>query len=100
MRAGEAQVLAQELHQQSTLFDVAGNGFTVHGHGHGRHDLPPKNSGLKALFSPSPLRATAPKARIRADFGPNTLWNMNKSEPPSPTGSRESNGEDAGDCRS
>jgi hypothetical protein len=51
MRSGKPQIFAQELHQQSTRFDVAGDGFTVHHHGHGRHDLPPKFGAKSPLFA-------------------------------------------------
>jgi hypothetical protein len=37
MRAGEAQVLAQELHQQGARVDITGDGFTVHRQGDGGH---------------------------------------------------------------
>jgi hypothetical protein len=35
------------LHQQGARFDVASDGFAVHRHGYGRHDLPPIFSGPK-----------------------------------------------------
>src|SRR5690348_16672018 len=41
MRAGQPEVLAQELHQQGARLDFAGDGFPVHRHGHGRHRIPP-----------------------------------------------------------
>jgi hypothetical protein len=41
MGAGEPQVLAEELHQQGALFDIAGHGFAVHGHGYLRHSVLP-----------------------------------------------------------
>ena len=37
MRAGEAQVLAQELHQQRARIDVGGDGLAVHRHADGGH---------------------------------------------------------------
>ena len=92
MRAGQPQILAQELHQQGARFDVAGDGFAVHRHGHGRHDLPP-NLGPKALFSPPSTRTVAVRLRNRADFRPIAPWNMNKSEPRLWARSRDSKGE-------
>jgi hypothetical protein len=32
MRAGQPQILAQELHQKRARFDVTGGGFAVHRH--------------------------------------------------------------------
>ena len=37
MGAGEAQGLAQELHEQRARLDVAGDGFAVHRHADGGH---------------------------------------------------------------
>jgi hypothetical protein len=39
MGAGEAQGLAQELHQEGARFDVAADGFSVHRHAHQGHSL-------------------------------------------------------------
>ena len=55
MRAGQPQIFAQELHQQGARFDIAGDGFAVHRHGHGGHDLPPKFGAKSPLFA-SPAR--------------------------------------------
>jgi hypothetical protein len=41
MSTGEPEVLSQKLHQQGALFDIARNGFAVHGHGHLRHSVLP-----------------------------------------------------------
>jgi hypothetical protein len=41
MRTGQPQILAQKLHQQGARFDIPADGFAVHRHGYGRHDLPP-----------------------------------------------------------
>ena len=37
MRAGEPQILAQQLHQQRARIDIGGDGFAVHGEGNGCH---------------------------------------------------------------
>jgi hypothetical protein len=37
VRAGETQVLADEIHQERTSLYVAANGVTVNGHGYGWH---------------------------------------------------------------
>ena len=37
MGAGEAQSLAQELHQKRARLDVSGDGFPVHRHADGGH---------------------------------------------------------------
>ena len=37
MRAGEPQVLAQELDQERAGIDIGGDGFAVHRHRDGRH---------------------------------------------------------------
>ena len=60
MRAGEAEILAQELNQQRARLDVAGDRLAVHGHGHGhRHFrvLP------RATFIGGGRRGDAPSVR-------------------------------------
>jgi hypothetical protein len=57
MGAGKPQVFAQKLHQKRARFDITSDGFAIHRHCYGRHDLPP-NLGPKALFSP-PFTRTA-----------------------------------------
>ena len=37
MGAGQAQVLAQELHEQRARLDIAGDGLAVHRHADGGH---------------------------------------------------------------
>ena len=79
MRAGEPQVLAQELHQQGARIDIAGDGFAVHRHGNGRHDIPPNSGPKSPLFAPlGPGGDSGSKSRR---FGPDALWNRIKSEP-------------------
>src|SRR5262249_54145045 len=91
MRAGQAEVFAEKLHQQGARFDIASDGFAVHRYGHGRHDLPP-NFGPKALFSAPSAWTAKVYLRNRADFWPIAPWNMNKSEPRSQVRSRDSKG--------
>ena len=55
MRAGQAQMLAQELHQQRTVLDLAGFGLAVHRDGYGWH-------------SSSSLILTAPRRHDRRSF--------------------------------
>ena len=50
MRAGEPQVLAQELHQQGARIDITGDGFAVHRHCDGGHGVPPQNPGQTPCF--------------------------------------------------
>ena len=49
MGAGEAEMLAQELHQQGAVLDRAGHRLAVHRHGHGGHGC------LSPLWLPSRL---------------------------------------------
>ena len=51
MRAGQPEIFAQELHQQGARFDIAGDGFAVHRHGHRRHEHPPKFGAKSPLFA-------------------------------------------------
>src|SRR3569833_2291005 len=51
MGAGQAQILAQELHQQRPRIDICRDGITVHNHGNLGH------SGT--LFNSEPRRCTA-----------------------------------------
>jgi hypothetical protein len=48
MGAGEAQVLAQELHQKSAWVDVTGDGLAVHRHSDGGHRGTSNNPGRAA----------------------------------------------------
>src|SRR6266550_6596776 len=52
MGAGQAQIFAQELHQQGARFYIPGDGFSVHRHGYGRHDLPPNLGAQTPSFRP------------------------------------------------
>src|SRR5262249_52689925 len=80
VRTGQPQVFAQELHQQGARFDVTGDGFAVHRHGHGWHDLPPKFRAKSPLFA-SIAEDGRGCLQKRADFGPISLWNMNNFGP-------------------
>jgi hypothetical protein len=53
MRAGKPEVFAQELHQQSARFDIAGDGLAVHRHGYRWHNRPPKFGAKSPLFASS-----------------------------------------------
>ena len=54
MRAGQPQVLAQELDQERSGVDIGGDGFSVHRHRNGWHGIPLlTNPGLTARF-PTP----------------------------------------------
>jgi hypothetical protein len=54
--AGEPQVLTQELNQQGAGINIGGDGFPVHRHRDGRHDIPPQ-TGPNGLFFAPDLRA-------------------------------------------
>ena len=48
MGAGQAELLAQELHQQRSALDSTGGGLAVHRHGYSRHSDPPLLLGAAA----------------------------------------------------
>ena len=67
MGAGEAQVLAQELHEQRARVDVGGDGLTVHRQGNGGHGrVPPPRRADEAR----PVRRASLRYRWTAGRGP------------------------------
>ena len=90
MRAGEPQVLAQQLHQKRARVDIGGDGLTVHRQGNGCHGAPPRKIAAKRLeFTRRSGKPAVPKVEIGAilpTFGP---WNENNSEPEPYRWSRE-----------
>jgi hypothetical protein len=91
MRAGEPQVLAQELHQQRALFDVAVDRLSVHRHGDRRHDFL-LISGSKPLISPYLGKAPGRSGFKSSRFWPVGPWNWNNFEPQPHARSRDSSG--------
>ena len=89
MRAGEPQLLAQQLHQQGARIDFGGDGLAVHRHGNGDVSAPfglpwgssSKNSGQMSRFageSGSPAKFRGEIGAFLPFFVP---WNDYYSEP-------------------
>src|SRR3954469_22439398 len=79
MRAGQAQGLTQELHQQGARIDVTGDGLAVHRHRDGRHRVPPE-IGLTPCFSPQPNELAGNWSKIASNLPLFAAWNKFNSE--------------------
>src|SRR5258707_1392236 len=81
MGAGQAQVLAQELHQKGARVEVAGDGLAVHRHRDGGHGVPPRNPGQLPCFSRCPAEQATERGQIARILPCLSCWNKTNSWP-------------------
>src|SRR5262245_24509720 len=90
MRAGQPQVLAQELHQQGARVDVTGDGFAVHRHSDGGHRGTSKNPGRAACFACRRWEPATDRGKIATILPRFVVSNKFNSEPDMRGRSRDS----------